>query len=152
MKTTKQSQREARQLFRFCIVGGTIDESRVRLVAQNILQSKRRGFLLLLGQFKRLLEQEYARHQAEIESAVPLPSDLQARVETGLTTIYGPGLTWQFAHNPALIGGMRIKVGSDVYDGSVRFGLAELAKSFGLTIPNSRNSGHRNRSPFPYPG
>ena len=141
MKTTKQSQREARQLFRFCSVGGTIDESRVRLVVQNILQSKRRGFLLLLGQFKRLLAQEYARHQAEIESAVPLPSDLQARVETGLTSVYGPGLKWLFVQNSTLIGGMRIKVGSDVYDGSVRSGLAELARSFGITIPNSRNSG-----------
>lgn len=142
MKTTKQSQREARQLFRFCVVGGALDESRVRLVAQNILQSKRRGYLLLLGRFKRLLEQEYARHQAEIESAVPLSSDLQARVETGLTSIYGPGLSWLFVHSPALIGGIRIKVGSDVYDGSVRSGLAELARSFGITNTNARHNGH----------
>jgi F-type H+-transporting ATPase subunit delta len=142
MKTTKQSEREARQLFRFCIAGGNIDESRVRLVAQNILQSKRRGYLLLLGRFKRLLEQEYARHQAKIESAVPLPSDLQARVETGLTSVYGSGLSWLFVHNPALIGGVRIKVGSDVYDGSVRSGLAELARNFGITIPNARQAQH----------
>ena len=142
MKTTKQSQREARQLFRFCIADGNIDESRVRLVAQNILQSKRRGYLLLLGRFKRLLEQEYARHQAKIESAVPLPSDLQARVETGLTSVYGSGLSWLFVHNPALIGGVRIKVGSDVYDGSVRSGLAELARNFGITIPNGRHLEH----------
>jgi F-type H+-transporting ATPase subunit delta len=142
MKTTKQSQREARQLFRFCIAGGNIDESRVRLVAQNILQSKRRGYLLLLGQFKRLLEQECARHQANIESAVPMSVDLQARVETGLTSVYGSGLSWLFVHNPALIGGVRIKVGSDVYDGSVRSGLAELARNFGITIPNARHSEH----------
>jgi F-type H+-transporting ATPase subunit delta len=32
--------------------------------------------------------------------------------------------------NPALIGGMRIQVSSDVYDGSVRAGLESLQKSF----------------------
>lgn len=132
MRTTKQIEREARQLFRFCFVDGSIDEHRVRLVAQNVLQSKHRGYLLLLGRFKRLLEHEYARHKAEIESAFPLPSDLQVKVQGKLTSVYGPGLRWQFVHNPELIGGMRIKVASDVYDGSVRTGLAALARSFGL--------------------
>ncbi len=133
MKTSKQTEREARQLFRFCIVDRIIDENRVRLVAKNVLQSRHRGYLLLLGRFKRLLEHEYARHMAEIESAVPLPSDLRRKVKSELTTVYGLGLTWQFVHNPGLIGGMRIKVGSDVYDGSVRSGLTALARSFGLT-------------------
>ena len=133
MKTSKQTAREARQLFRFCVVDGTIDENRVRLVAQNVLESKRRGYLLLLSRFKRLLEHEYARHNAEIESAVPLPPDLQTKIQTELTTVYGLGLKLQFIQNPDLIGGMRVKVGSDVYDGSVRAGLANLARSFGLT-------------------
>ena len=136
MKTAKQTEREARQLFRFCVVDGLIDESRVRLVAKNVLQSRHRGYLLLLGRFKRLLEHEYARHMAEIESAVPLPSDLRRKVKSELTTVYGPGLTWQFVHNPGLIGGMRIKVGSDVYDNSVRSALAALAKSFGIMNTN----------------
>jgi F-type H+-transporting ATPase subunit delta len=133
MKTTKQIAREARQLFRFCMVDGSIVENRVRLVAENVLQSKRRGYLLLLEHFKRLIEHEYALHNAEVESAFPLPSDLQSKVQTELTTIYGPGLTWQFVHNPRLIGGMRIKVASDVYDSSVQTGLSTLARSFGLT-------------------
>jgi F-type H+-transporting ATPase subunit delta len=132
MKTTKQIECRARQLFRFSVVDGNVDEHRVRLVAQNVLQSKHRGYLLLLAQFKRLLEHEYARHEAEIESAVPLPSDLRGKVQSELTTVYGPGLRWQFVHNPKLIGGMRIKVASDVYDGSVRAGLAALAQSFEL--------------------
>lgn len=133
MKTTKQIEREARQLFRFCIVDGSVVEHRVRLVAENVLQSKRRGYLHLLERFKRLLEHEYARHNVEVESAFPLPSDLRRKVQNELTIVYGPGLTWQFVHNPKLIGGMRIKVASDVYDSSVRTGLAALARSFGLT-------------------
>jgi F-type H+-transporting ATPase subunit delta len=133
MKTNKQVERGAKQLFRFCVADGNIDESRVRFVAQKVLQSRRRGYLLLLGRFKRLLEYEYVRHNAAIESAMPLPYDLRSKVKSKLTTVYGLGLTWQFVHNPALIGGMRIKVGSDVYDGSVRSGLSALARSFGFT-------------------
>jgi F-type H+-transporting ATPase subunit delta len=140
MKTTKQSEREARQLLRFCLVDGTVDENRARLVAQSVLQSRRRGYLLLLKRFMRLLAHEYARHTAEIESAVPLPTDLRVSVQTGLTAVYGSGLTWAFSQKPALIGGMRIKVGSDVYDGSVRSGLAALAKSFGITGTNGRHA------------
>lgn len=142
MKTTKQAQREARQLFRFCIVGGKVEESRVRLVAQKVLQSKRRGYLLVIGRFHQLLEHEYARHTAEIESAVPLPPDLQVRVQSRLTGLYGPNLKWLFSSSPALIGGMRIKVGSDVYDSSVRSGIAALARSFGITSTNGRPAGH----------
>ena len=54
--------------------------------------------------------------------------------------MYGPGISTSFAHNPALIGGMRIHVGSDVYDGSVRAGLDALEKSFGITSTNGRNA------------
>jgi len=140
MKTPKQIEREAKQLFRFCVVDGNVDENRVRLVAQKLIQSKRRGRLLLLGRFQRLLEFEYARHMAEIESAAPLPTDLRSRVQGGLTAVYGSRLTWSFIDNPALIGGMRIKVGSDVYDGSVRSRIAALARSFGLSSGNGRQA------------
>jgi len=61
---------------------------------------------------------------------VPLPADLQASVQAGLQSVYGPRINILFAQRPALIGGMRIKVGSDVYDSSVRSRLAALEKSF----------------------
>ena len=44
--------------------------------------------------------------------------------------MYGPGISTSFAETSALIGGMRIRVGSDVYDGSVKAGLVALEKSF----------------------
>jgi F-type H+-transporting ATPase subunit delta len=133
MKSGKQVAREAKQLFRLCLRDGRIDEDRVRFIVQRVFLSRRRGYLTLLAGFHRLLKLEYERHQADIESAVPLPFDLRERVQTGLTAVYGPGLTWSFAQNTDLIGGMRIKVGCDVYDSSIRSVLVSLARS--LEIP-----------------
>jgi F-type H+-transporting ATPase subunit delta len=55
---------------------------------------------------------------------------LQTSIQANLTRLYGAGLNFSFAQNTALIGGLRIKVGSDVYDGSVQARLAALAESF----------------------
>jgi F-type H+-transporting ATPase subunit delta len=130
MKTTRQTKREAKRLFRLCLVNGLVDEDRTRQVVQRMIESKRRGALASLSHLRRLVRLECARHTAEVESAVPVPSDLRASIEAGLARAYGPGISASFVHNPGLIGGIRIKVGSDVYDGSVRARLAGLEKNF----------------------
>ena len=130
MKTTRQTKREAKRLFRLCLVNGLLDEGRTRQVVQRVIDAKRRGGLAILSHFQRLVKLDWARHTAEVESAMPLPADLRARIQAGLARTYGPGISASFAQNPELIGGMRIKVGSDVYDGSVRARLAELEKGF----------------------
>ena len=130
MKTTKQMRRQSKELYRLCLVKGMLDEARVRQVVQTIIQSRRRGYLALLARFQRLVKLDFARHTANVESAFPLPPDVRADVEAGLKKAYGPGISTVFSDNPALIGGTRIQVGSDVYDGSVRCGLALLERGF----------------------
>jgi F-type H+-transporting ATPase subunit delta len=130
MKTTRQTKREAKRLFRFCLVNGLLDEARTRQVVQKIIDAERRGRLAVLSHFQRLVRLDLARHTAQVESAMPLPEDLRASVQAGLARTYGPGISASFAHNPGLIGGMRIKVGSDVYDGSIRARLAALERGF----------------------
>jgi F-type H+-transporting ATPase subunit delta len=130
MKANKQARREAKQLFRLCLVNGLLQEKRARQVVQQIVAAKPRGYLGTLSYFRRLVELDCARHTAKVESALTLPAELQASVQTGLTRAYGPGLTTSFNENPALIGGMRIRVDSDVYDGSVQARLAALEGSF----------------------
>jgi len=140
MKTARQAERESKQIMRLCLVDGRVDEGRARQVVQSVIQSRRRGYLTLLELFLRLLKLDHRQHTAEIDSALPLPADLQTSVKNAIEGVYGPGITAQFAENPSLIGGMRVRVGSDVYDGSVRFGLAALAKSFGITTNNGRHA------------
>jgi F-type H+-transporting ATPase subunit delta len=130
MKTTKQMRRQSKELYRLCLVKGMLDEARVRQVVQTIIQSRRRGYLALLARFQRLVKLDFARHTANVESAIPLPPDVRADVEAGLKKAYGPGISTVFSDNPSLIGGTRIQVGSDVYDGSVRCGLALLERGF----------------------
>jgi len=130
MKTTRQAKREAKRLFRLCLVDGLLDEGCTRQVVQRVIEAKRRGGWALLSHLQRLVKLDSARHTAEVESAAPLPADLRASIQAGLARTYGPGISVSFTQNPGLIGGMRIKVGSDVYDGSVRGRLAALEKSF----------------------
>ena len=130
MRNSKQTRRDAKQLFRICLADGLLDENRVRQAVQRVVAAKPRGYLAILSHFERLVKIELARRTAKVESAAPLAPDLQANVQASLSRAYGPGLNISFAQNPSLIGGMRIKVGSDVYDGSVQARLAALQESF----------------------
>jgi F-type H+-transporting ATPase subunit delta len=140
MRVTRRARREARRLFRTCMVaahdadqglaGERLHESRAREVVHRVVLAGRRGRLGVLSHFRRLVSLDQERNRALVESATPLPADLRARVEAGVVRAYGPAVSTSFEENPALIAGMRVKVGSDVYDGSVRAALASLANRF----------------------
>ena len=130
MKISKQAKREAKELFSCCLVNGLLDENRARQAVRGVIELKPRGYLPILSHFQRLVKLELERRTARVESAVTLPAELQANVQELLARVYGPGLNISFAENRALIGGMRIKVGSDVFDGSVQARLTALQESF----------------------
>ena len=130
MKITRGEKRGAKQLYRFCLVKGLLDENRVRQVVQRILATDDRHGPRILAHLLRLVKLDCAQHTATIESASPLPADLQTMVQAGLAHRYGPGLTTAFTQRPELIGGMRIQVGCDVYDGSIKAKLAALEQGF----------------------
>jgi F-type H+-transporting ATPase subunit delta len=130
MKVSKQARRGAKELFRDCIVNGVLDENRVRNVVGKVAQLKPRGYIAILSHFHRLVKLELERRMARVESATPLSPEVQAEVTSRLGKLYGQGLNISFAQNPALLGGLRIKDGSDVYDGSVQARLEGLVESF----------------------
>jgi F-type H+-transporting ATPase subunit delta len=130
MKTARQLERDAKHLYRLCLVDGSLDENRVRKIVRIVLESKRRSWVPLLSHFQRLVRLDCLRRTANVESPTAIPPDFRASVEADLERVYGPKLSISFAHKPELIGGMRIKVGSDVYDNSIKAKLAALESRF----------------------
>ena len=130
MKITKQVQRDARQLFRGCLVNGILDESRVRQTIALLLEKKPRGYVGIMTRLHRLVKLEVARRSVRVENAVETTPDQMAAIQAGLEKTYGAGLDIQYWLNPALIGGLRIQVGSDLYDGSVKTRLEKLEQTF----------------------
>ena len=126
MNRATRASRAARRLYRDCLVGTRLDDDRARQVVVRIVEARRRDGLAVLSHFRRFVRLDRDRHTATIESATPLPPDLQASLEVGLSQRYGPLVESSYVHNPSLIGGVRIRVAGDVYDGSIRGRLAAL--------------------------
>ena len=130
MTINRQAKRKATRLFRLCIADGRLNEDRVRQVVRRAIAAGYRQSPAILAHFLRLVRLELAQHTAIVESAAPVTADLRAATEASLTRRYGSGLRTTFIERPDLIGGMRIRIGSDVYDGSVLGRLAALENSF----------------------
>lgn len=130
MKSSKQTRREAKDLFRACLLQGRLDENRARLAVQRVIEVKPRGYVGMLEHFRRLIQLEAERRKARVESAVPLSPELQNRLTQNLARQYGAGLNIGFDVNPALIGGLRVRVGSDILDGSIQGRLEALSDQF----------------------
>ena len=130
MRISKEARQLSRQLFRLSLTDHKIDRAKVNSLVQSMLTQKPRHYLGALESFQRLLRLEIAKHHAVIESAAPLNDGTAASIVENLKHKYGEDLTTEFQVNPELIGGMRIKIGSDVFDGSVKSRLARLQEQF----------------------
>ena len=130
MKGSKQSRRDAKQLFQSCQVDGALDEARVRQAVALLIEKKPRGYFGTLQELRRLVKLDVNNRSARVESAVALSEAQQQEVRASLGRLKGADVEVEFAENADLIGGMRVKLGDDVYDGSVKTRLSRLAESF----------------------
>lgn len=128
----KFARKTARKLFKLCLVAGLLDHGRVLAVTKKVIQSKPRGYLAILSSFHRLVRLEVEKSQANIESAIAIGSEIKSQIEEDLGKVYrGGDLTFHYQTNPELLGGLRIKIGSDVWDGSVKAKLQRLQDALG---------------------
>ena len=132
MKISKQARRDGKDLFKACQVAGVLDEGRVREAVAQVLKQKPRGYLAVVEHLKRLVKLDLDRRTARVVNAVETTPEQQAAIKANLERQYGAGLQLSFSVNPALIGGLRVHVGSDIFDGSVAGRLAALTSGSNL--------------------
>ena len=126
MKINKETRRLAKELLRASYVDGKLESGRVSSLVKSLIEKKPRHYIQTLEAYQRLLRLEVEKRTATVETATELPSDAQREIVENLKRKYGSDLTARFTVNPELLGGMRIRVGSDVWDSSVRNRLQRL--------------------------
>ena len=126
MKIPKEARKLSRSLFRSSFTDGRLDPAKVTAVLKNVVERKPRHTLSALKDYQRLVRMELARRHAVIESATALGTDAGEGILRDLRTRFGADITHEFKVNPALIGGIRVQLGSDVWDGSVSGRLEHL--------------------------
>jgi F-type H+-transporting ATPase subunit delta len=135
MQPNKQSRREAKRLFRTCFVEGAFDEHCAKRTAMAVAAGGARDRLAVLAHFLRLVKLDLAMRAATVESATLLPPELRTGITAALARRYGPALAVTFVERASLIGGVRIQVGCNLYDGSVLASLTKLEKAFEARNP-----------------
>lgn len=130
MKISKIAAATARRLYGLCQVNGQLDDHKLRDLVSKLIAAKPRDFQAILASIQRLVRLEEARRAVTVESAVSLDANERQKVEAGLAKDHGSNLTIEYKINPELLGGLRIKVGDDVLDGSVQGRLDRLSKAF----------------------
>ena len=126
MKLSKEARKAAKSLFVACMADGKLDQDKVLTVVKQLADKKPRHYLDILEGFQRYIRLELAKRHATIESATNLERETRDQLRKALKAKYGNDITTSFEVAPELIGGLRIRIGSDVWDNSVQDRIARL--------------------------
>jgi len=126
MKINKEIRRLSREMLRASFTDGQLDPGRIASLVDSLIARKPRNCVAILQNYMRLLRLELQKRRARIETANAVDPETSSKVTANLKKKYGNDLTTEFVVNPQLLGGMRIRVGSDVWDGTVRNRLERL--------------------------
>jgi F-type H+-transporting ATPase subunit delta len=126
MKLNKEIRQLSRKMLQASFTDGQLDPGRIASLVDSLVTQKRRNYIDVLKNYKRLLRFELEKRHATIETASEVDPAIRSEIEANLKTKYGNDLSTEFQVDPQLLGGMRIRVGSDVWDGSVRNRLERL--------------------------
>jgi len=126
MKINKEIRQLGREMLRASFTDGQLDPGKIASLVQSLITRRPRRFMDVLQYYKRLLRLEIEKRHARIESAAQLDPEPAVDIVARLKRKYGEDLTTEFIVDPTLLGGVRVRVGSDVWDGTLRNRLERL--------------------------
>lgn len=127
MAASKQTKLLAKQLFKLSVVNGAVSPEQVAGVLGWIEKTQPRQSLALLKAYHHRIALELAKSQAVVEHAGPVTDATLKLIEGAMTQKYRRTISAQAKPVPQLLAGLRVRVGSDVYESTVAGQLAALS-------------------------
>jgi ATP synthase F1 delta subunit len=110
------------------LVGKTFSTTSILLVNHAISHRHGRSITSTLGDLQKLAAARRGRVLAEVTSAIALSTDQEQRLTTALTAIYKQEVQVQVVIDKKVIGGVAVRVGDEVIDGTVANRLAQVRR------------------------
>jgi F-type H+-transporting ATPase subunit delta len=86
------------------------------------------------GRLAQIASGQTVSLKAEVTSAIALSDEEKQQIRQRLIAEHGGGLTFAFDVDPALLGGLRVRVGDRLVDNSVASRLATLRESLSSVV------------------
>ena len=91
------------------------------LLINGYVEQRRIGYIReIAGQFKQELDERLGIAEARISSVRDLTPEEKQLLEKQISAVTGKAIRPSYSRNPELLGGVVVRVGSTIYDGSVR--------------------------------
>ena len=124
-----QIQQLVRQLFKLSLVDGRISSEQVAGILGYVEKHHPVNAVTILTAYQRLIATEIAKGIAIVEHSGPVSPASLASIATALSNRYQRPVTTQTKANPALLAGIRVRIGDDLFESSVAGQLAALSAS-----------------------
>ena len=119
MKITNSSLAQGRRIFRLCLENGVLNEKKLSKVVQLLSKnSERQSRSLLLG-ISKAFRHYSSEKTALIISANDLINSEKKMIMQKIKEDYGSHFNVDFKVDPRLLGGLKIQIGDNVWDGSL---------------------------------
>ncbi len=125
----KKTKAYAKSLMKLCWQDGEFSDERALAVLQSVEKNPPPRYAAFLKAFLALVQRAVADRTAVVEHAGSLSDEALQATGKKLSQRYGRAIEVQSRQNDALIAGVRVRVGCDVYDSSIAASLAELEAS-----------------------
>jgi F-type H+-transporting ATPase subunit delta len=110
------------------LVAAKVSDPALRLITQAAAHPRGRSLDTGLEAYANLVAELRERLVAEVHVAIPLTSEQRGRLVAALVAAYGHDVYLNVVLDPELIGGVTVRVGDELINGSVAGRLAELRR------------------------
>lgn len=121
---------QVRRFRELSLLNGVVQADRVDAVLKALVASRKPHELRpILRAYLGAIRREIAKSEARVQYAGALSDEAKAAMAAAFTRAYGRPVSVLATPNPALIAGVRVRVGDDEYDDSAAGRLARLRQA-----------------------
>ncbi len=106
------------------LVGGKVHRVTERLLAARLTGARARQAQQTIEELSDLAAQRRERSIAQITTAIAITDEQEQRLVDSLSRIYNRRIALQISLDPDILGGLVVRMGDEIIDGSIRFRLA----------------------------